>query len=173
MITEQKTRLFLTVALVLMMLVAFAGNSFAAEKVRASELSRALAQAKLFAGLTDKERTVLKSVATLRYGREGERIIEQGKPLDRMFIVLKGQAEVRVSGKVVATLPEQSLVGEIEFLDGLPASADVVIFSDTRLIELNYAELTSLMKKHPRLGYVLMSEIARIEGQRLRAMDQK
>ncbi len=173
MVTGRTARLFLTVALILMMLGTFAAHSFAAEKIRASELSRALAQAKLFAGLTEKERTALKSVAAFRYGREGERIIEQGKPLDRMFIVLKGQAEVRVNGKVVATLPEQSLVGEIEFLDGLPASADVVIFKDTRLIELNYAELTGLMKKQPRLGYVLMSEIARIEGERLRAMDQK
>lgn len=173
MVTGRTARLFLSAIVVAGVLVVFAGNSFSAEKIRASELSRALSQAKLFAGLTDKERAVLKSVAALRYGREGERIIEQGKPLDRMFIVLKGQAEVRVNGKVVATLPEQSLVGEIEFLDGLPASADVVIFKDTRLIELNYAELTSLMKKQPRLGYVLMSEIARIEGQRLRAMDQK
>ena len=173
MVTRRTARLFLSVVVVLGVLVAFAGNSFAAEKTRASELSRALAQAKLFAELTDKERAALKSVAPLRYGREGERIIEQGKPLDRMFIVLKGKADVRVNGRVVATLPEQSLVGEIEFLDGLPASADVVIFNDTRLIELNYGELTGLMKNQPRLGYVLMREIARIEGQRLRAMDQK
>jgi len=91
----------------------------------------------------------------------------------RMFIVLEGQAEVRVNGKPVATLPEQSLVGEVEFLDALPASADVVVLKETRLIELNNAALTGLMKKRPRLGYVLMSEIARIEGQRLRAMNPK
>lgn len=155
------------------LLGSFADDSVAADKARVSELSRALSRAKLFAGLTDKERAALKSVAALRYGTEGERIIEQGKPLNRMFIVLEGQAEVRVNGRVVATLPEQSLFGEIEFLDGLPASADVVIFKNTRLIELNNAELTDLMKKQPRLGYILMSEIARIEGQRLRAMDRK
>src|SRR5512143_2015827 len=169
MVTGRAARLFLSVVVVMGVLVAFAAHSFAAEKIKASELSRALGEAKLFARLTDKERAALKSVAALRYGREGERIIEQGKPLDRMFIVLRGQAEVRVNGKAVATLPEQSLVGEVEFLDRLPASADVVIFKDTRLIELNNAELADLMKKQPRLGYVLMSEIARIEGQRLRA----
>jgi len=173
MVTGRTGRLFLAVVIVVATLGTIVGNSFAAEKTTASELSKALGRVKLFAGLTDKERAALKSVAALRYGREGERIIEQGKPLDRMFIVLEGQAEVRVNGKVVATLPKQSLVGEVEFLDKLPASADVVIFKDTRLIELNHAELAGLMKKQPRLGYVLMSEIARIEGQRLRAMDQK
>ena len=90
-----------------------------------------------------------------------------------MFIVLEGQAEVRVNGKLVATLPEQSLVGELEFLDMLPAMADAVILKETDLIELNNAALSGLMKKQPRLGYVVMSEIARMEGRRLRAMDSK
>lgn len=64
-----------------------------------------------------RERAALTSAAILRHCKEGERIIEQGKPLSKMFIVLDGQAEVRVNGKLVATLPEQSLVGEVEFLD--------------------------------------------------------
>jgi CRP/FNR family cyclic AMP-dependent transcriptional regulator len=170
MTTGLKARLFLAAVVVL---GTFAANSFAADKTRVPELSKALGQAKLFAGLTDKERAALESAATLRHCKEGERIIEQGKTLDRMFIVLESQAEVRVNGKLVATLPEQSLVGEIEFLDRLPASADVVILKESNLIELNNAALASLMTKQPRLGYVLMSEIARIEGQRLRAMDQK
>ena len=173
MVTGLAARLFLAVVVVVVVLGNFAANSFAADKAKALELSKALGQAKLFAGLTDKERTALKSAATLRHCKEGERIIEQGKPLGRMFIVLEGQAEVRVNGKLVAALPEQSLVGEVEFLDMLPASADVVILKETHLIELNNAALTGLMKKQPRLGYVLMSEIARIEGQRLRAMDLK
>ena len=172
MATGLAARLFLAVVVVVV-LGTFAANSFAADKAKALELSKALGQAKLFAGLTEKERAALKSAATLRHCKEGERIIEQGKPLGRMFIVLEGQAEVRVNGKLVATLPEQSLVGEVEFLDMLPASADVVILKETHLIELNNTSLTGLMKKQPRLGYVLMSEIARIEGQRLRAMDLK
>lgn len=173
MVTGLAARLFFAVVVVVVALGNFAGNSFAADKAKALELSKALGQAKLFAGLTDKERGALKSAAAFRHCKEGERIIEQGKPLGRMFIVLEGQAEVRVNGKLVATLPEQSLVGEVEFLDMLPASADVIILKETRLIELNNAALTGLMKKQPRLGYVLMSEIARIEGQRLRAMDLK
>ena len=173
MVTGLGRHLFFAMVVVVMVFGNFGTHSFAAEKAKASELSKALGQAKLFAGLSNKQRTALKSVATLRHCKEGERIIEQGKPLDKMFIFLEGQAEVRVNGKVVATLPEQSLVGEVEFLDRLPASADVIILKETRLIELNNSALSGLMKKQPRLGYALMSEIARIEGQRLRAMDQK
>ncbi|OGW37388.1 MAG: hypothetical protein A2Y97_01295 [Nitrospirae bacterium RBG_13_39_12] len=174
MATGLTARLLLTVVVVVL-IGNYAGNSFAADgaKAKALELSKALGKAKLFAGLTDKERDALKSAAMLRHCKAGERLIEQGKSLGRMFIVLEGQVSVRVNGKLVATLPEQSLVGEVEFLDMLPASADVVILKETHLIELNNAALTGLMQNQPRLGYVLMREIAKIEGQRLRVMDLK
>ena len=148
-------------------------NSFAADNDRALALSKALAQVKLFAELTDAERNSLKAAATLRRGKAGERIIQQGTALDRIFIILEGQAEVRINGKHFVTLSGQPLVGEIEFLDMLPASADVLLLKETDLIELNYAALTGLMEKQPRLGYVLMREIARIEARRLRDTHQK
>lgn len=171
--TGWATRSAVVVAVVVAVFGTMVGPSLAADDAGALTISQALGQARLFAGLTDTERAALESAVTLRRCKEGERIIEQGKPLDRMFILLEGPAEVKVNGTLVATIPEQSLVGEIEYLDMLPASADVVIVKDARVLELNNAALTSLMKKEPRLGYVLMSEIARIEGQRLRAMDQK
>ena len=148
-------------------------NSFATDDANNFALSKALGQVKLFAELTDVERDALKAAATLRRGKSGERIIQQGKAMGRMFIIMEGQAEVRVNGKHIVTLSGQTLVGEIEFLDKLPASADVFLLKDTDLIELNYIALTDLMEKQPRLGYVLMGEIARIEARRLRAMNPK
>lgn len=158
---------------VAMMLGIFVSNSFAADETQALGLSKALAQVKLFAGLTDTERDALKAGATLRYGKAGERLIQQGKSMDRMFIILEGRAEVRVNGKHLVTLSGQHLVGEIEFLDMLPASADVVLLEKANLIELNYTAFTRLMEKQPRMGFVLMREIARIEAKRLRDTNPK
>jgi CRP-like cAMP-binding protein len=150
-----------------------ASRCSAEEETSVSELSEALAKATLFSALTDGERANLKSAAALRRCGEGERIIEQGKLTGRMFIILDGGADVLVNGQVVASLPPQSLVGEIEFLDSGPASADVVVSKKSRLIELNNAALSGLLEEQPRLGYLLMREIARIESRRLRAMDEK
>ena len=166
MFTGEANRL--VCAVVVVMFGYLAGNSFASDEVKALALSKALSQVKLFAGLTDGERDALKAAATLRRGKAGERIIRQGKTLDRMFIVLESNVEIRVNGKHVVTLSGQPLVGEIEFLDKLPATADVLLLKETDLIELNYAALTGLAEKQPRLGYVLMREIAKIEAQRLR-----
>lgn len=136
--------------------------------VAIGELPKAIASVKLFAELTQAERHELESVAMLRRGRAGERIIEQGKYSGRIFIALGGRAEVRRKGKHLVTLSGQSLFGEIEFLDGLPASADVVLLEETDLIELNHGALTALMEKNPRLGYVIIRGIAKVEAQRLR-----
>ncbi len=147
--------------------------SLAPDKKRDLALSTALGQVTLFAELTDMERDALKTAATLRQAKAGEHIIEQGKTYDRMCIILNGQAEVRVDGKHIVTLSGESLVGEIEFLDSNPASADVFLLQDTDLIELNHTALTGLMEKQPRLGYVLMREFAEIEARRLRAGNPK
>ncbi len=171
MITGTGKRLIWTVVVVLF--GSWVCNSFAADKAKELTLSGALSQVKLFAELTDVERDALKNATTLRRSTAGERIIEQGKILDKMFIILKGEGEVWVNGKYLLTLSGQFLVGEIEFLDALPASADVILLKETDLIELNNAALLTLMEKQPRLGYVLMREIAKIEGQRLRATDSK
>ena len=157
---------FLAVTIVMFGLLG--ASAFAADKVEGLELSKALAQVKIAAGLTEAERESLKAAATLRRGQAGELIVEQGKEMGRMVIILQGKAEVRISGKLVVSLSGQSLVGEIEFLDTLPASADVVLLEDADLIELDSAALNRLMEKQPRVGYVLMREIAKIEAGRLR-----
>ena len=148
------------------------GSSFASAETKSLALSKALSQVKLFAGLNDAERDALKASATLRQGKAGELIIRQGETLGSMFIVLGSEVEVRVDGKRILTLSGQPLVGEIEFLDELPTTADVLLLKETDLIELNNVALTGLMEKQPRLGYVLMREIAKIEAQRLRKSTQ-
>ena len=171
MVRKAVAGLVLVVAIVAVGVGGFAGISSAENEV--PTLSNALRHAKLLSALTEAERAALESVANLRHGKQGERIVQQGKSSGRMFIILQSQAEVRINGKLVATLPVQALVGEIEFLDRPPATADVVLLEDTQLIELNNAALTELMERYPRLGYVLMSEIAKIEARRLRKTNQK
>lgn len=160
-------------AILALVSVGLACRSLPPRETRDPAVGRALARVKLFSVLTDAERGEVASTAALRRGKAGERIIEQGKRLDSMYVVLEGKAEVRVNGKRVTTLSMTPLVGEMEFLDGHAASADVILLQDTDLVELNNASLTALMERRPRLGYALMREIARTEALRLRETASK
>jgi signal-transduction protein with cAMP-binding, CBS, and nucleotidyltransferase domain len=164
---EQMFKRFAWLILVVM-LANLAGNLFISAEAKTLALSEALAKAKWFEDLTNAERDELRSAATMRHCKAGERIIEQGKATQKMFIILNGKADVLISGKRIVSLSGEFLVGEIEFLDMLPASADVVLLQETDIIELSNAALSSLMDKQPRIGYVLMCELAKIEAERLR-----
>ncbi len=154
---------FMTAALIMMMCsVAFAGEA------GNPSLAKALSRVKIFTDLTPTEKDTLKLAATLRHMKAGETLTKKGAILDKMFIVLDGQAEVKVSGRLITTLSGQFIAGETEYLDNLPVFADVVLLREADVLELNYSGLTALMAKQPRIGYVLMREIAKIEGKRLR-----
>lgn len=148
-------------------------DCLAADELQPLSLSQALSRVDLFSELTTAERDSLEDAARLRQGKTGEQIIHQGKARDKMFIILEGRAEVRVNHIPIVTLSGQSLVGEIEFLDMLPASADVFLLEETPLVELNYDALTRLMENQPRMGYVIMRKIAQITAMRLRKSTQK
>lgn len=163
----------LVLAVMIITAIPFLSNSFAAADAKSLPLAKALTQVKLFADLSDMDMEMLEDTAMLRTGKAGEYIVKQGKGIDRMFIILDGEAKVLVDGKHIVTLSGQSLVGEMEFLDMLPASADVILVNDTDLVVLDNGALTDLMEKQPRLGYVLMRRIARIECQRLRESNSR
>lgn len=148
-------------------------EAFLEPERQALRLSAALSRVRLFQALPEAQRNLLISAATLRRADARERIVVQGRPLDRMFVLLEGSADVLINGRHVVTLSDQPLIGEIEFLDGRPASAEVILREAADLIELPYAALNDLMERHPRLGYVLMREIAEIEAARLRNMNPK
>ena len=132
-------------------------------------LLKALSRVKIFASLTDGELHALQSAATLCHMQAGEYLTRSDMTIDTMFIVLDGKAEVFRKGTLVATLSGQFFIGETEFLVKLPTFVDVIIAKETDVIEVRNAALNDLMERYPRIGFVIMSELAKIEAQRLRA----
>ena len=141
-------------------------NAFAGKAT--DPLGTALSRAALLSGLTGVEQDLLKPAARLLHGKAGQQVIRQGSDMGQMLIVLDGRADIRIDGNSYAVLSGQILLGEIEFLDGQPATADVVLLENADYISLDNAEMNRIMEAHPRIGYVLIREIARIEARRLR-----
>ncbi len=163
----RKPRLWATIAVVMFGLLAW-GDMLPAQEAADGALSRALSRVDLFAGLTDSDRDALKSVAALRRVQAGTRITKAGQTLEKLFIVMEGPIEVWVNGGLVTTLSGPAVIGETEFLNRFPIVADVIIQHETDVIELDLDAITDLMEKEPRIGYVLMRELAVIEAVRLR-----
>ena len=99
----------------------------------------------------------------------GERIVRRSKKVDGFYILLKGSATVRLSPQGGSrTIGPGDVCGEISFVDGLPATADVVAEEPVEALFLDRSTLQTLIDLFPHLGSRLYQSLAAILTRRLR-----
>ncbi len=75
----------------------------------------------------------------------GATLIEDGEKLDRIFVIVSGELIVRKGGKEMARLGAGQFAGEMSFLTGLPARADVLAATDVEFLCWNQRELKEFL----------------------------
>jgi len=55
--------------------------------------------------------------------KAGEVIFRQGDPARELFIVQSGEVEIRLGNRLLETLPQYSIFGEMALIDNAPRSA--------------------------------------------------
>lgn len=87
----------------------------------------------------------LLDVARWEEGGTGEVLLGEGEVLDRLVLLARGWAEVAVDGRVVGRVPAGGFVGEMGFLTGAPASAEVRLGAASRYLSWPTEELERLL----------------------------
>jgi predicted GNAT family N-acyltransferase len=104
----------------------------------------------IFDDLSAEETQVLLTKGHLIECSMGELIIKKGATSTGMFIIMSGTVEVRVEGKVLATLGKGEVLGEMAFLLGSPRSADVYAASDgVRILSTDEKTMRQLVDTEP------------------------
>jgi len=137
----------------------------------AVDITESIRPIPLFSGLSETELDRVAGICSVRECPAGTPLIRQGSQDDRLYVIHEGKAEVRVNGRAIATLENDAVAGEMSFVDNRPASADVAMSTNGKLIEIKKAELQQLMDSQPHLGLTIMGNIARILSEKLRAMN--
>lgn len=108
--------------------------------------------------------------------RRGEVVIRFGDVDRSLLIVVEGDletvAERRGRTRRLSPAPAGSVVGELGFLDGKPRSASVIAVTDGELLRMSVASFESLAAVNPRLGRMMLFDLARILATRLRALTE-
>jgi len=92
---------------------------------------------------------------------QGQRILRQGFTGTGFYVILEGEAAVRIDGEDRATLGRGDFFGEISLLLGSPPVADVVALAPLRCLSLHGAGLEEFLVAHPRVAYRMLQAEAR------------
>jgi CRP/FNR family transcriptional regulator, cyclic AMP receptor protein len=102
--------------------------------------------------------------APVRSFKAGDVIFQKGDPADELYIVKSGKVEIRLGNRLLDTLPELSIFGEMALIDHSPRSATAVAVTDATVVPVGEKQFLFLVSRTPHFALKVM----RVLAQRLR-----
>ena len=104
------------------------------------------------------------SGAPVREFKAGEVIFKQGDPAEELFVIQSGKVEIRLGNRLLDTLSDNGIFGEMALIDASPRSATVVAVTDVKLVPVGEKQFLFLVSRTPYFALNVM----RVLAQRLR-----
>ena len=102
--------------------------------------------------------------APVRDYKAGDVIFKEGDPAEELFVVKSGTVEIRLGNRLLDTLPERSIFGEMALIDHGPRSATAIAATDVTLVPVGEKQFLFLVSRTPYFALNVM----RVLVQRLR-----
>jgi len=142
-----------------------------------------LLQFKIFEGITPEELVAVLNISQETSYHAGEVILEEssfGADAD-FFVILQGNVKVELQAsqaqtdtivnKRLAVLKTGDVFGEMGLLRSRRRSAQVSAYSDLTVLKVSQKKLFDLFVLNPRLGYLIMRNLAAILSDRIMEMN--
>ena len=97
----------------------------------------------------------------------GQAVFREGERGEHMYVVLEGQVELRVNGKLVETLGPGAVLGEMALIDHAPRVATATAVADAKLVPIAEKRFLFMVQQTPHFALQIMKVMA----ERLRKMD--
>ncbi len=105
------------------------------------------------------------SGAPAREFKAGDVIFKEGDAAAEFFVIQSGRVEIRHGDRVLDTLSDHAIFGEMALIDPAPRSATAVAATDARLVPVGEKQFLFLVSRTPYFALNVMRVLAR----RLRA----
>ena len=126
-----------------------------------TEITRTLAGLTLFADLSIPELEATAHTFEEELVADGQRILRQGFTGGGFYVILEGEASVRIDGVERARLRRGDFFGEVSILLGGPPVADVVAIGPLHCLVLPGTELADFLLSYPSVMLRMLQTMAR------------
>jgi len=129
--------------------------------------TEALGQVELFHMLTDEERRELAAGLKVAPFVRGEAMTRQGAAAHWLYLIIKGEAEVRVTddgtgaSDRVATLRAGDFFGAVGLMTGEPRSATVIALTDAECYRLDKETFEHTLQTRPEIAHDISTILAK------------
>lgn len=132
------------------------------------DITNVLSGLSLFADLSRPELEEVAHTFEEEWFSAGQRILRQGFTGAGFYVILDGEAVIKIDGEERARLSRGDFFGEMSLLLGEPPVADVVASGPLRCVVLAGPELGEFLHGHSTVMFRMLQAVAR----RLRASNQ-
>jgi CRP-like cAMP-binding protein len=121
--------------------------------------------------LEDSDINWLIGVGESRTLARGIKLAEEGKPILHLYLIIEGSVEIYARDKLLATLGQGEVLGEISLLDSRPSSATVTTAENTTVLAVSHADLKAKLERDTGFASRLYHAIGVFLAQRLRSIN--
>jgi len=130
-----------------------------------ADYDQVIESVEVFAPLSAEEKEAVARSAIRSVYAPGELILRRGDPGDSMFVIYRGNVQVRLPSRdgnpqQVAELKAGNFFGEMALLTGEPRNADVITVSEVETLEIRKAVLQQLLDNNTALAEALSRTIS-------------
>ena len=103
----------------------------------------------------------------------GERVIEEGQPVEMLGYLQQGALTVVKGGRPILSLEPGAVIGEMTYLDGSPATARIDVLDEARLFCIDAVRLRALILRNDTIANALERSVARTLRNKLQITSQE
>jgi len=100
------------------------------------------------------------SGAPVRVFKQGEIIFREGDPATELYVIKSGRVDISTGNRLLATLEENGIFGEMALIDKTPRSATVTAATDVELVPVNEKQFLFLVSQTPFFALKVMRVLA-------------
>jgi CRP-like cAMP-binding protein len=96
----------------------------------------------------------------VRSFKQGEIIFRDGDPATDLYVIKSGRVDIATGNRLLATLDDNGIFGEMALIDKAPRSATVTAATDVELVPVNEKQFLFLVSQTPFFALKVMRVLA-------------